>query len=267
MREPRPSKWKPPVWAMREFRWLLIAGIMGVSILAVLIFEVGPKSRKPAGFDVPLDPAALAPADWAAPAPVALEGVRDRGPVDAKDPAHAALVRHVAQAPAAAGKTVDYRLFGAAPERARGRDVKISALYLDTSPLRAEPEAGVEWIHRTYLSDLSTREGYVVDLLEPPAGFERRDVAEVSAAFLKLVSYEGRRGPVTAPLFVGRALRKIDERAVLAATPDLTPWILGVAGVSLGAVAVLSVRLWRRRKSGRGIPPWRPPVSGSQVGS
>ena len=34
-----------PLWAVREFRWLVIVAVLGVTTVGVLVFEIGPKMQ------------------------------------------------------------------------------------------------------------------------------------------------------------------------------------------------------------------------------
>jgi hypothetical protein len=51
----------------------------------------------------------------------------------------------------------------------------------------------------------------VVDLIEPPR-MAYRSLVACDAVFLKLGTYEGRKGPVQAPLFLGRAAVRVEEQ-------------------------------------------------------
>lgn len=250
-----------PMWARKEFRTLVIVAVMGLSVVAVLIFEIGPalKSR-PAAEEKAFELEAAIPPSWKTEAPV-VEKAEDRVPLDTRDEAYLSLVKNVAKEGVAGALEVDYRIFAKAPERARGRAVKLTALYLDSTPLRVQPEgADVEFIHRTYLSNLNGTEGYVVDLLQVPASFEKRDPVTVDARFLRLAMYEGRKGPVTAPHLVAKGLTKVTEPVVAGAAWNSEIMMMSVVGGSAAAlVAWMSYRIVRRvRARSRGIAPFVP---------
>ncbi len=43
MKAPLPPNFEPPTWATREFRRLLIVGVMGCAVIGVLVFDIAPK--------------------------------------------------------------------------------------------------------------------------------------------------------------------------------------------------------------------------------
>ena len=96
----------------------------------------------------------------------------------------------------------------------RGQPVRVTGLFLKSAPIRLDTAiGGVEWVYRTYLCSSDGNEGYVFDLLEPPGDLEpRRTVVSVEGVFFKMATYEGARGPVKAPLFLGRSLRLMSEK-------------------------------------------------------
>lgn len=271
MKAPLPPNFKPPVWATKEFRMLLIVGVLGCAVLAVLVFDIGPKltsSRGPAGAGKPGDPNAFVPPPLGSGGDVKFEGVlqkvKDGTPIDDQDEAYQYLVRYLARADAAKvsqeAKTVDYRTFAKMPAEMRGYTVKVQALFLQSSPIRIDAApGGVNFVHRTYLSVLSGNEGYVVDLLEPPGELEPRTPVAIEPIFLKLGTYEGRNGPVQAPLFLGKGLRLVKERmADTGLSGATTGVILGVAGGAMVLMVLLTTVMYRKSKPS---PPSGPALS------
>ena len=257
-----PLKAKIPMWATREFRWLIIIVVMSLSILAVLIFEIAPMTRAERP-PVPgaADPAALLPGEPAA-SPGAkevrfdgiLEKVKDSTPIEDQDQPYRTLVRHLArirpEALAREARRIDYGTFTRTPSEVRGATTRILALFLESMPLRLDPpEGGVEWLHRTYLMDLSGSEGFVVDLVEPPPAVERRQLVSTDGVFLKIASYEGRKGSVQAPFFLGRSLRLVKEARHFNVW-NVGSLIVAVAVLSVVAAIYMTMRLWRKARSG-----------------
>ena len=160
-------------------------------------------------------------------------------------------------------KSVEYPYYSKLPAELRGQTVKVLALFLASNPIRVDgAPGGVNFIHRTYLMDLSGNEGYVVDLLEAPGELEARTLVGMDAVFLKLGTYESKKGSIQAPLFVGRSLRVVKER--MAADPVAR--LSGGAVAAAGAVAmlvILGLTTWMFRKSSpkRPAPPQGPALS------
>jgi hypothetical protein len=122
----------------------------------------------------------------------------------------------------------------------RGETVKILALFLTSNPIRVDAApGGVNFIHRTYLSDLSGSEGYVVDLLEPPGDLAKKTLVGLDAVFLKLATYEGKNGPVQAPLFLGKSLRTVKERMAEGPAANLSGGV--ILGVAIGLMVLMLV--------------------------
>jgi hypothetical protein len=261
MKAPLPPNYKKPLMATREFRWFMIAALIGFSALAVIIFEIMPKMRAADEVSAKMRegaPKAFKPlpaGDTPAPREQRYEGFLDRAkdstPIEIQDESYFYLVRHLARADAAGiakdSKMVDYKYFGQVPKELRGQTVRINALFLKSSALRLDQKQGdVEWIYRTYLSSGNGTEGFVVDLLErPPRLEERRDMVSMDAVFLKLGTYEGSKGPVQAPFFVGKTLRPI-AGAVATSSISFGTMVIGVAVVSGLLMVLLTVKMWTR---------------------
>ena len=157
-------------------------------------------------------------------------------------------------------KAVEYKYYSKMPLEMRGETVKILALFLQSNPIRVDAApGGVKFIHRTYLSDLSGAEGYVVDLLEPPGDLAKRTLVGMDAVFLKLGTYEGRNGSVQAPLFIGKSLRTVKEKMADSSALNLGGGaILGIAGGALVLMLVLTSFVFRKAKP---APPRNPAIS------
>ena len=265
MKAPLPPDFKPPFWGTKGFRRLVLVGVMGCAVLGVLVFDIGPMltqgPSKVAGTDTKkkVDPNAFVPQ----PAAVGgtrevkfegiLEKVKDGTPLDDQDESYQYLIRYLARAEAAQiskeSKSVDYQYYSKMPVELRGQTVKVMALFLTSNPIRIDREpGGVKFIHRTYLTDLRGNEGYVVDLLEPPPQLESRSLVSMDAVFLKLGTYEGKKGPVQAPLLVGKSLRFVKER--MAADPGNLGGgtLVGVALFALLLLIVVSVRIMKKSR-------------------
>jgi len=132
----------------------------------------------------------------------------------------------------------------------RGQTVKILALFLQSNPIRIDAApGGVQFIHRTYLSDLSGSEGFVVDLLEPPGELATRTLVGMEAVFFKLGTYEGKKGPVQAPLFLGKSLRTVKERMAEGPVASMSGGVMiGVALATLVVMIVLTSLMFRKSK-------------------
>lgn len=254
-----PPNFKPPFWATRDFRLLIIGISMSLAVLAVLIFDIGPKlTQKPQIPTKTPDPKAYVPAP-AAPGAArdlkfegVLEKVKDGSSIDDQEEPYQYLIRYLARADAAQfskdPKTVEYPTYAKFPAEMRGETVKIRTLFLQSSPIRVDAApGGVNFIHRTYLSNLSGNEGYVVDLLEPPGELASKTVVDLEAVFFKLGTYEGKKGPVQAPLFLGKGLRVVKER--MAESPVTNGGVLlGIAGGTMVLMLVLTSRMFKKSK-------------------
>ena len=269
-----PPEYQPPTWATREFRRLLIVGVMGCAVIGVLVFDIAPKfSQKPVKAVKAPGPDSYIPH---APTvgevrPLKYEGVlekvKDGGSIDEQDEPYQYLVRSLARMDAAhlakEAKSVDYSYFSKLPLELRGQTAKIIAMFLQSNPIRVDgAPGGVNFIHRTYLMDLSGDEGYVVDLLQAPGELEPRTLVGMDAVFLKLGTYESKRGQVQAPLFVGKSLRVVKER--ISASPVAA--LSGGGMLAAGAVAMLLILglttlMFRKPGPKRPAPPQGPSLS------
>ena len=185
-----------------------------------------------------------------------LSKMKDSTPIDDRDEMYLHVVRRVAQGSAsekgsAKPLEIDYSFYSEMPDRLRGLTHKISALYLYSTPLRIAAEGGsVEWVYRTYLADWAMTQGYVVDLLEPPPALKERTPVRIDGVFLKLGTYEGGRGPVQAPFFVGRRL-KVEKDPVVVGAGSIGGWVMGVAVLSIVLVMMLTLRVYSTSRSAR----------------
>lgn len=259
MKAPLPPNFQPPFWATRNFRMFIIFGVMGLSLIAVFVLDIGPKltGQKTAKSEKAGLSNAFVPPPVAAGGDVKFEGVlnkvKDGTSIDDQDESYLYLVRYLSRADAATlsqdAKTVDYPTYAKMPVEMRGITTRIGALFLQSNPIRVDAApGGVNFIHRTYLSDLSGNEGYVVDLLEPPGDLELRTVVAMDAIFLKLGTYEGRKGAVQAPLFLGKSLRVVKERMADSPLASLNSGVL--IGLAVGMfVVMLAVTSFMFRKS------------------
>jgi len=260
MKAPLPPDFTPPFWATKNFRLLLGAGIMGLAVMAVMVFQIGPALNERAVRQKKVDPNAYVPKP-AVPGEArevkyegVLDTVKDGSSIDDQEQPYQYLVRALSRMDASLlakdAKNVDYPFFAKMPVEMRGQTVKILALFLQSNPIRVDAApGGVQFIHRTYLSDLSGKEGYVVDLLEPPGELDQRTVVALDAIFFKLGTYEGKKGSVQAPLFLGKSLRVIKER--MAETPVAKMsggMMLGVALGTLVVMMVLTSLMFRKSK-------------------
>jgi hypothetical protein len=265
MRPPLPPNYKKPLMATREFRWFIIAASVGFAALAVIVVEVIPKMRAAEAVSEQMRAGAPRftprPAGDAAPREQRFDGVldkvKDASPIDQQDEPYAYLVRHLAKADGAAiakdAKRVDYKYFAQLPQDLRGQTVRLNAIYLKTSELRLDQKQGdQEWVYRTYLISGDATEGFVVDFLErPPRLEERRSMVTMDAVFLKLGTYEGSKGPVQAPFFVGKSLRAVPG-VVATSSVSFGTMVIGVAVVSGLFMIFLTLRLVMSRSSSRG---------------
>jgi hypothetical protein len=271
MKAALPPDFKPPFWATKEFRRFLLVGVMGLAVVAVVIVDIAPKlTTRPTRVEKH-DANAFVPqaAVEGAPKIVKFEGVlakaKDGTPIDDQDEPYQYLIRSLSRMDAALvakdAKPVDYKYYSKMPVEMRGETVKILALFLQSNPIRVDAApGGVKFIHRTYLSDLSGAEGYVVDLLEPPGeDLAKRTVVGMDAVFLKLGTYEGRNGSVQAPLFIAKSLRTVREKMADSTAQNLSGGaILGIAAGLLVVMLVLTSFMFRKSKP---APPRNPAIS------
>jgi hypothetical protein len=261
MKAPLPPDFKPPFWGTKDFRRLVLGGVLGLAVLGVLVFDIGPMLNSRPARVKKSDPNAFVPQPALAgqPREVKFEGVPDKAKdgtsIDDQDEPYQYLVRCLARMDAAQlskdAKSVDYPYYSKMPVELRGQTVKILALFLKSSPIRVDAApGGVNFIHRTYLSDLSGSEGYVVDLLEPPAeDLASRSLVGMDAVFLKLGTYEGKKGPVQAPLFLGKSLHLVKERMAADSVANVPGWVVvSVAAGSMVVMLLITARMFRKSK-------------------
>jgi hypothetical protein len=266
MKTQLPPNYRPPTWATKEFRRLLIVGVMGCAVIGVLVFDIAPKfSQKyvPAAKEVDLNAFVPKPP---APGEVrevkyagVLEKVKDGTPIDDQDEPYKYLVRALARQDAAAlakdAKPVEYQYYSKLPAELRGHTIKIQALFLASNPIRVEgAPGGVNFIHRTYLMDsIRGNQGFVVDLQEPPGDLPSKTVVALDAVFLKLGTYEGKLGPVQAPLLLGKSLQVRSERLAAGPVSKLSSGVIVGGGlVTMLTLLFLTSRMFK--KSGPTLP-------------
>jgi len=138
--------------------------------------------------------------------------IKDKTSVDDLDKSYEEFVEVLSKLDAALLKkeagTVDYAALTGKPGDFRGKPLRLKVVFLLSNPIKLDRKVGeIQFVHRTYLSNLSGSEGYVVDLLEPPPELNRKDPVLVDAAFYKIGTYEGRKGPVEAPFLIGKSLK------------------------------------------------------------
>jgi hypothetical protein len=260
MRAQLPPEFTPPFWATRNFRLLLIFGVMGLAVMGVMVFQIGPALNQKAVRRKQADSNAFVPkpASPGEARAVKYEGVleqaKDGSSIDDQEQPYQYLIRALSRMDAAQlskdAKSVDYSYYAKMPVEMRGETVKILALFLQSNPIRVDgAPGGVQFIHRTYLADLSGTEGYVVDLLEPPGELASRTLVGLEAVFFKLGTYEGKRGPVQAPLFLGKSLRTVKERMADGPVANLSGgMILGVAVGLMFVMIFLTSRVFKKAK-------------------
>lgn len=268
-----PPNFQPPTWATPEFRRLLVIGAMGCAVIAVLVFDIAPRfSQKPVRAAKVQGPDAYVPLT-AAPGearPMKYEGmldkVKDGTSIDDQDQAYQYLVRSLSRMEASSlskeAKSVDYSYYSKLTSELRGQTVKVLALFLQSNPIRIDgAPGGVNFIHRTYLMDLSGNEGYVVDLLEPPGELETRTLVGMDAVFLKLGMYESKKGSVQAPLFVGKSLRVVKERMAADPISGLSGTVVAAIGAVTMLVILFLTSLLFRKGPKKPAPPQGPALS------
>ena len=260
MKAPLPPNFTPPFWATRNFRLLVGAGVMGLAVMGVMVFQIGPALNQRPSRQKQVDPNAFVPKPVVAGEArmVKYEGVLDKvkdgSSIDDQEQPYQYLIRALSRMEPAQlskdAKSVDYGYYSKMPVEMRGETVKILALFLQSNPIRVDgAPGGVQFIHRTYLSDLSGAEGFVVDLLEPPGDLASRTLVGLDAVFFKLGTYEGKKGPVQAPLFVGKSLRTVKERMAGGPVANLSGgMILGVAVALLFLMIFLTSRIFKKAK-------------------
>jgi len=269
-----PPNYQPPQWATREFRRLLIVGVMGCAVIGVLVFDIAPKfSQKPVkavrapGPDAYVPQAAVPGETRSMKYEGFLEKAKDGTSIDDQEESYQYLVRALARMDAAhlakEAKSVDYSYFSKLSPELRGQTVKILAMFLASNPIRVDgAPGGVNFIHRTYLMDLSGDEGYVVDLLEAPGELEPRTLVGMDGVFLKLGTYESKKGLVQVPLFVGKSLHVVKERISAGPIAGLSGGGLAAAGaVAMLVILGLTTLMFRKSSPKRPAPPQGPSLS------
>src|SRR5438105_1035512 len=111
-----PPDFKPPWWATKEFRRLLIGGVMGFAVIGTLIFNIGPALSRRPDRAPKSDPNAFVP-QAAAPGVVKFEGVlekaKDGTSIDDQDEPYHYLVRSLSRMDAVQiakdAKSVEYK--------------------------------------------------------------------------------------------------------------------------------------------------------------
>jgi hypothetical protein len=260
MKAPLPPGFEPPFWAKKDFRTLVIVGIMGCAVIGVLVFDIAPKfTNKYVPAAKAVDPNAFVPKP-AVPGEVrevkyegVLTKVKDGTSIDEQDESYKYLVRALARMDAATlskeAKPVDFAYYSKFPAELRGQTVKIKALFLQSNPIRVDGgPGGVNFIHRTYLMDsIRGNEGFVVDLQESPGELPSKSVVSMEAVFLKLGTYEGKLGPVQAPLFLGKTLRVEKERMAADPIANVSGGVIaGVGLVTMLGLLFLTSRMFKK---------------------
>jgi hypothetical protein len=258
---------KLPFWATREFRIFLFVLVAAGAGLLVLVFEILPAMSKKlpkSGAVPPLE--GFLPHDGASKLPVneglkaALESVKDSTPIAEQEKGYTSLVDQVnglsPELLASEAKPIAYSFFFRAPQTIRGRVVSVTAMFLDWKPIALEEKIGaVEFVNRIYLADPSGSEGYLADLLEPPPhGLEQKTLVTVDGIFLKTATYEGKKGPVEAPLIVGKRLQLV-HREYQPSPLDMKAILAMVAVLS---IALLLLTIWAYLHARRKPPAPRP---------
>jgi hypothetical protein len=138
--------------------------------------------------------------------------IKDKTPIDDLDKSYNEFIEVLSTLDGSLLKkeagTVDYAALTGKPGGFRGKPLRLKVLFLLSNPIRLDRKVGdIQFVHRTYLSNLSGSEGYVVDLLEPPPELSTKDPVLVDAVFYKIGTYEGRKGAVEAPFLIGKSLK------------------------------------------------------------
>jgi hypothetical protein len=254
-----------PLWARREFRLFLLVSLMGFAVIGTFVFEIGPmimrgRAKRETAAKAPSPKGWQPRAGGAEQEPEAirfdgvLDKVQDSTPIQTAEIGYVRLLKFMEDSKADTlgkdAKYVDYAYFPKYPAQLRGQTTRVMALFQYSSPIRLDKPVGqIEWIHRTYLTNMTAMEGYVVDLLEPPGELAKRTLVTMDAAFLKLATYDGQRGPVQAPFFVGKSLRVYREHL---AKEELEFRTLGIAAGGMSVMALLYVWFRLRRKDRAG---------------
>ncbi len=249
---------RKPLWAIREFRWLVIVMVMGIAIVGVLVFEIGPLMETKRQKKLLALPSPDAPVGTE-PKPVVFDGqlekAEDRTPLNDQEIGYTTLMRHLskmsAEAMSSQARAARYETLVGAPADWRGVTLRITGLYAYSRTVRfTKPIGDLEWVHQAWLTDFSAKEGYIIHFLEPlPAQVEnkeRRQVLVADAIFLKMVTYQGDKGPVVAPLFLARGARLVKD-SVADETFGIGSVVVGVSVVSVLVCLFLTTRIMQRR--------------------
>ncbi len=255
----QPFDLQVPFWATSSFRWLIIFAVMFLALLVALVFDILPKMQGKLKRTTPPPP----PLDARASA-IRFDGVlntvQDGTPIDMGERAYQYLVRHLEttdpEALAKAAKEVSFVHFGNQPNDLRGETIQVQALLADKYALRLDPPVGGrEWVYRVVLANPFGKEGYTIDLLDPPPEIDRKSLVQVEGIFVKNATYESMDGMKTVPFFLGRRMTLVTHRTATTGA-DMEPWIIGIGGASALLFVLFSIRVYRqaRRKSASILP-------------
>ncbi len=259
-----------PFWATRQCRWLLGGIIMVLALGLVLRVEIiptldeGERSRgrfldEKSLLSMPVDPSDARFRGM-------LAGVEDEGYLGSEPASYRELREYLIARPseALAGEAllVPAHLFRTMPGDLRGRVCTVSALFLKwESVLLEDAASSTEYVYRSWLLDEGANQGYVVDLLEPPAKIGPRTLVKAQGIFYRNARYVGQKDTIVqAPHLLARALEPIVEAP--ASSPfDSTNIVIAL--VVLGAAWLLlahwMVRSRRARAQALALARGRPP--------
>lgn len=257
---------KIPFWATEECRRLILFGVLGITMLAVvaeILYSKRDKSsnennlniRSIAKFEPKesqssnsgLQPFEGILSDVQDYTPINEEMLKEKGyeyllyylksikPEDLKQKAH----------------VVDYSNYFEETSKIRGQIVSITGLIVLSDPIRLpKPLPGnQEFIYRTYIVDPSGNEGSIIDLLEKPVNFElRRDLVRIYGIFYKIAKYEGRKGEVEAPISLGIKVVHVKEK-LESSSYTVGDTALAIIVVCFLGVGYLTIRLLTSRQS------------------
>jgi hypothetical protein len=97
------------------------------------------------------------------------------------------------------------------------------------------------------MDSIRGNEGFVVDLQESPGELPSKSVVSMEAVFLKLGTYEGKLGPVQAPLFLGKTLRVEKERMAADPIANVSGGVIaGVGLVTMLGLLFLTSRMFKK---------------------
>lgn len=182
--------------------------------------------RLPAG---PLDPDAVTRPTMPAPRDPRLvpfhgllDGVTDYDESVAQNQAYAALAEHARRLTDEEARRIvlpaTYTSMVREPHLWRGELVRATGLLIRLEPVRLVPGAGppgLEDAWRGWLMDAAGNEAYLFDFAGPRPEIERRAIAGVEGAFLKVLRYEGQLGHVRdAPFLLARRVWQLADEEV-----------------------------------------------------